>query len=303
MEQEKWLTLSDVAQKLSCDESMVQALIEGLPAAFHNKRGPIIHSDDLNIFLKIINSIIDHKKQPASNPIDVLQIKPRTFSKQDNERKLKKAKGLITGKEAAKTLNLFPGQVKDLIIQGELSGVIHARGCYVDPIGLEDYKKKTSQANQPIFNSGSVEKNKTQAEESREKNNTDLQKQNDCLDSSEKFEPRPSIDAVVNVEQKIPLEINKVITVKARKGETNDQKVCSLKDLALAADVSLLTVRRWIDDKKLQTVEISDNKLGLDNQRKETFVTIDSLRSFMAEYRQTRVTLIERVHFPEISKK
>jgi hypothetical protein len=49
---------------------------------------------------------------------------------------------LITGKEAAKILNLFPSQVKDLIIQGELPGVTHARGCYVDPIGLENYKKK-----------------------------------------------------------------------------------------------------------------------------------------------------------------
>ncbi len=102
MEQEKWLTLSDVAQKLSCDESMVQALIEGLPAAFHNKRGPIIHSDDLNIFLKIINSIIDHKKQPAPDPTDALQIKPRTFSKQDDERKLKKSQRIDYRKRSGK---------------------------------------------------------------------------------------------------------------------------------------------------------------------------------------------------------
>jgi len=315
MEQEKWMTIKEVAQKLSCDENTVQSLIQGLPSAFHNTHGAIIHSEDLDIFLKIIKSIlVDSDK----NIVFPDQKNNPSQKNNDQKRRLKKD-GFITGKEAAELLGFFPNQVKALVLQGELPGYTFAKGCYVDPAGVEIYKQnliKKSEEKSLLKDSDSESTNQIvpKGKESNLKN-PDLEKNNNSLKAvkeKEFFEPRPNeselkdsklttnpISLIPDSDQEISKDLDKVISIKARKGKNNGQKVCSLEDLALAASVSLSTVKRWIDDKKIQTVEIPDNKSSPFDQRMETFVTIDSLRIFMAQYRQTRITLIERVHFPE----
>lgn len=163
-----------MAKELNCEEHHACILLEGARFINHETRGKWINQDDLtvliNTILKIvqINQRLNNKaddKPPAQGQDLVPELKPITKVKNSEDEDKKEQKedlnpdsknsgflagrstrpdGFLTGKEVGLILNLSPDAVKLLVSQKALSGVIHGRGCYVEPESVENFKRNHS---------------------------------------------------------------------------------------------------------------------------------------------------------------
>ncbi|MFA5087333.1 MAG: hypothetical protein WC470_03480 [Candidatus Paceibacterota bacterium] len=123
-----------VGELLGISSKEVKLLIQRdiLPGVTHG-RGCYVDPKDVEEFKKTHNiGSIDGNGQGANSKHD----------KNINVKEVrKKPTGFLTGTKAAYLLNLFPNEVKKLVVEGELKGVTRGNGCYVDPNDIERFKR------------------------------------------------------------------------------------------------------------------------------------------------------------------
>jgi hypothetical protein len=293
----EWLTVEGAAKQLECEPSIVQALITGLPAAYHEIRKTyIIHSDDLQDYISKIVLINSLRKKSRPN---------QKKSVSERECKRKRPEGVLTGREVDERLGFPLGKTKEYVKSGEMPGMIHGPGCYVKVEDVASYakshgidlilvgnKKNLDSVVVPPENQGGLPEDTSPA---LDHNMPSEKVKNLGLAGSEIVKLAPSLESSSDVNPE-----TKTVSIRVKKGP-NGQKICTVGDVAEAVHISVISIEQWIKAKKVVSILVpvnGDDRSG----REEKCITLESLTKFLKEQRNTEVMTIERVNVSSLSR-
>lgn len=306
------ITSKELADKIGCLTKDIKILVSyGLEVIVH-ARGYYIYPE------KYDNFASQHPDLVASLAKNIQKPKKAGPERTSKEVSTKPA-GFITGKEAGDILNLSPKEVKFLIEHGELIGLTHGRGFYLNPADVQAFKEQKNNINGqkkeifpesekiPEANHNSDQKAENTSDDHEELNQDhqdqefniqeDIQTSVPPLenDISEKFDNESNI--VVQGPDNTPQDFDNdgedkpiVYRIRTRKGYNNDL-CCTVDEVMRTLNVNHETIRRWVLDKKIKIERIPRSSNNPRDPRIDIIIKFDDLKNFLSS--QMPNTIVE----------
>lgn len=312
--------IAAAAEAWNCEKHLAYTLLEGAIFFDHPTRGTWINSDDLQVFINVVAKIIHCDSKPilkkdnpvASNPLEETQPPPILADNGIVRQAYIHPKGYLTGKEAGLILNLFPGEVKKLVIQKKLPGMTHGRGCYIKPEDVEAFKKKQQDAGiilEEISQPVTPAESNSLPEEVLLPQKPDLgtPKVPSNFESEQSVQQPDSLDEPPDKEKKqdkgnallagsgttFQLFVCKTIKVGNGNGEKQPEEVCELKDILKSAPYLGSKMKIHIEQGRIRAVQQLKHPL---DSRSElvTYVVVNDFVNFVEKHLPGAKFIVER---------
>lgn len=296
------ITGSELAKEIGCSAEDIKTLADnGLKVLIHG-RGCYINRKEYD---NLASQHPDIVASLAKNIPKIKKVGPEGIIKEVPTKPV----GYITGKEAGDILGLSPKEIKLLIEQGELIGLTHGRGSYLNPADVQAFKEQKNNINGqkkellpesdkvPELNHNSNQKVENTSDYPSgidpDHQNQDNIKENiqlpvPCLENNISEKVNNESNIVVQESDNTPQDFDNngedkpmIYRIRTRKGYNNDL-CCTVDEVMRTLNVNHETISRWVRDGKVKIERIPRSPSNPRDPKTDIVIKLDDLKNFLS---------------------